>query len=124
MVDIFKSLPNDDRWFTATILIVVAVASFGLGRLSNLDLIKTETRVTLATSSRPTVVSEASTTLGSEEEGSDRISLVASKNGTKYHLPSCPGAKQIAEQNKITFTSSAAARAAGYTPAANCPGLR
>ncbi len=51
-------------------------------------------------------------------------SVVASKSGTKYHLPDCPGAKQIKESNKISFASVSAARAAGYTPAANCPGLK
>jgi hypothetical protein len=49
--------------------------------------------------------------------------VVASKNGTKYHYPWCAGAKQIAEKNKISFPSIEAARAAGYTPAANCKGL-
>jgi len=49
--------------------------------------------------------------------------VVASKNGSKYHLPSCSGAKQINEVNKIVFASAEEARAAGYTPAANCKGL-
>lgn len=48
---------------------------------------------------------------------------VASKSGTKYHLPWCPGAKQMKEENKIWFDSKAAAEAAGYTPAANCKGI-
>ena len=50
--------------------------------------------------------------------------VVASKNGTKYHYPWCAGAKQIAEKNKITFASTEEARAKGYTPAANCKGLK
>ncbi len=50
--------------------------------------------------------------------------LVASKSGTKYHLPNCPGAKQIKESNKIFFASVEEAIRAGYTPAANCPGLK
>ncbi len=49
--------------------------------------------------------------------------LVASKSGTKYHLLDCPGAKTIAEKNKIYFKSIAEAVAAGYTPAANCKAL-
>jgi hypothetical protein len=49
--------------------------------------------------------------------------LVASKSGTKYHFPSCPGATQIAEKNKIWFNSYAEAQKAGYTAAANCKGL-
>lgn len=50
--------------------------------------------------------------------------VVASKNGTKYHLPTCPGAKQISDKNKITFNSAEEARAAGYSPASNCKGLK
>jgi methylphosphotriester-DNA--protein-cysteine methyltransferase len=49
--------------------------------------------------------------------------VVASKSGTKYHLPTCPGAKQIKSTNLITFNSKQEAEAAGYTPASNCPGL-
>lgn len=50
--------------------------------------------------------------------------VVASKNGTKYHLPECSGAKQISDKNKITFNSIEEARAAGYSPASNCKGLK
>lgn len=48
---------------------------------------------------------------------------VASKNGTKYHLPWCPGAKAMNEENKIWFNSKEDAESAGYTPAANCKGI-
>jgi methylphosphotriester-DNA--protein-cysteine methyltransferase len=50
-------------------------------------------------------------------------SYVASKNGTKYHYPWCSGAKRIKDENKVWFDTVEQARAAGYTPAANCPGL-
>jgi hypothetical protein len=49
--------------------------------------------------------------------------VIGSKSGTKYHLPTCPGASQIKSENRIEFASVAAAVAAGYKPAANCPGL-
>lgn len=49
--------------------------------------------------------------------------VVASKNGSKYYLPSCAAANRISEMNRVWFASPAAAAAAGYTPAANCPGL-
>lgn len=48
---------------------------------------------------------------------------VASKNGTKYHLPSCSGAKRIKEENKVWFNSKAEAEQAGYEPAKNCKGI-
>jgi len=49
--------------------------------------------------------------------------VVASKNGTKYHLPTCPGAATILPQNKIMFKNSIEAEKAGYSPAKNCKGL-
>lgn len=49
--------------------------------------------------------------------------VLGSKNGTKYYLPACASANRISEANKIWFASVEAARAAGYTPAANCKGL-
>ena len=50
--------------------------------------------------------------------------VVGSKSGTKYHLPDCPGAKRIKPENLVSFETIAAAKAAGYTAAANCPGLK
>ena len=49
--------------------------------------------------------------------------FVASKKGTAYHFPWCPGAKQIKAENKIWFQTKSEAEKAGYKPAANCPGL-
>ena len=49
--------------------------------------------------------------------------FVASKNGTVYHFPWCPGAQQIKEENKIYFNSREEAEKEGYRPAKNCPGL-
>jgi hypothetical protein len=45
---------------------------------------------------------------------------VASKSGKRYHHLTCPGAKQIKNENKIFFSTTQAAEAAGYTRAANC----
>lgn len=51
------------------------------------------------------------------------LPVVASKKGTKYHLLTCPGAKTIAVENKITFPNPKAAEKAGYEPAKNCKDL-
>jgi hypothetical protein len=48
---------------------------------------------------------------------------VASKKGSKYHLPWCSGAKSMSEENKIWFSTKAEAEAAGYEPASNCKGI-
>jgi hypothetical protein len=51
-------------------------------------------------------------------------SFVASSKGTKYHRIDCSGAKSINEENRVYFATEESARAAGYAPAGNCPGLR
>jgi len=51
------------------------------------------------------------------------VGVVGSKTGKKYHLPSCPGAKAIAEKNIVYFQDIEAAVRAGYEPAQNCKGL-
>lgn len=48
---------------------------------------------------------------------------LASKNGSRYYLPSCSGAKRIKEENRVWFSSAEDAQATGRTPASNCPGL-
>jgi hypothetical protein len=48
---------------------------------------------------------------------------VASKTGSKFHLPTCAGARGISEANKVWFESREEAERAGYAPAANCKGI-
>lgn len=46
--------------------------------------------------------------------------VVASKNGSKYHYPWCPGAGQINEENKVWYENESQAQNAGLTKAKNC----
>jgi hypothetical protein len=48
---------------------------------------------------------------------------LASKSGSKYYLPTCGTAKRIKDVNRVWFATKEEAEAAGYEPAANCPGL-
>lgn len=47
----------------------------------------------------------------------------ASRNGKRYYYPWCGGLTRIKEANKIWFSSTKAAEAAGYTIASGCDGL-
>lgn len=112
MWDNFKSIFEDRDLFTAMILAVVALVSFGLGRWSvspQQDVYREEYAEAAAQDVVPARV--------------DADTYIASSGGTKYHLPWCAGALQIKEENKIIFESKEAAEAAGYTPAANCKGI-
>jgi hypothetical protein len=145
MLHEIKSLLKDDTTFYTLVITGVAVCSFGLGRLSVSESslstpMPGEQQALSGVQLRQLPPSDVSSTLpvapsvltGSGEVSSSSAvveaegvatSVVASKSGTKYHFSWCPGAKQIKDENKITFETTAAARAAGYTPAANCPGL-
>lgn len=58
-----------------------------------------------------------------QAEKTEKNFYVASKNGKAYHLPNCPGAKRIKEENLIKFQTKKEAEEAGYKPALNCKGL-
>lgn len=138
MLQKLKSFLANDAVYYSALVILVAVASFGLGRQSVVEKshensLKTQNPVTLTPQavqaptpapnpSAPTVVpinGQSAAVVGAIAG-----EVVASKSGSKYHLPTCPGAKQIKPENIISFESPVAAQAAGYTPAANCKGLQ
>ena len=132
---------KSDRVFIPLVIIFVGMGAFGLGRLSKIEeerqgvSIEAPARVVEALKGQNWAlngglealnatpdqsVSQGNTTNTVSTDGQ----VVASKNGTKYHFPWCSGAKTISEANKIYFNSTAEARAAGYTPAGNCKGLK
>lgn len=47
--------------------------------------------------------------------------IIGNKNSQKYHRPDCAGYRDMAEKNRVFFASVAAAEAAGYKRAGNCP---
>ena len=105
-------LENPD-FFIAILIILVAFASFGLGRLSKIKTARVPLKI------------EQMAAVGEAIGETKSVGMyVASKNGTKYHFPWCSGAKSISEVNKIWFNSVEEARASGYAPAANCKGLK
>jgi len=104
--NLVAKIPRDI--LSISVLILASSASFGLGYLAG-----QEGSVT-PLDSPPTALSTVSSTTGQ---------FVASKNGTKYYLPSCAGVDRISEANKVWFVSSNAAETAGYAPAANCKGI-
>ncbi len=101
------------------ILLLATSASFGLGVLAGKDLGREES------TTAQTGISIGTSTPGTPIPGSPVATgiYVASKNGTKYYLPSCSGAGRIKDENKVWFQTVEDAVAAGYTPANACPGL-
>ena len=122
------------KYFIPVVIVLVAIIAFSLGRISGLQNKRPPVRIVsessgevkeVSTDPVSSITAKASSLVdptSSSQTGSGQV--VASKNGTKYHYPWCGGAKQISEKNLITFDSIESARAAGYTPASNCKGLK
>ena len=131
----FKSWLLDDTVYVAFLLVLVGFGSFGLGRLSVLGegvpVATSSSRVSLVATS--TVLVPAITTFPvigaavvvpvAARAAVPPGPIVASKSGSKYYLTTCAGAKRIKDANKVFFATKEEAIAAGYEPAANCPGL-
>ena len=132
-----RGVPED--LIIVAIIVLVGISGFGLGRLSILETnrepvhilepngVEAPHQVSAVMEGSNSIKHKAQTASVKNSIPNNEVSssgeVVASKNGTKYHLPWCSGAKRINEANKITFASKAEAEKAGYTPAANCPGL-
>lgn len=117
MTEKLKSFLENDSYFYVLLILLVGVVSFGLGRVSMVDF----SRDTV-TDPQIVMIEPLESNISLQNNGS--VPVVVSKSGSKYHLLDCPGAKQMKEENKIEFESIEVAQAAGYTPAANCPGLQ
>ncbi len=133
MKEKLKSWLLNDQIFYGLLVIFVAITSFTLGRLSIekaektpqsavqiIEPITLTATTPLANSAQinskpPILINSTKTNLENE--------FVASKNGKRYYLKNCAGAKRIKPENLISFESRELAEAAGYTKATNCSGL-
>src|SRR3989338_2785989 len=110
--------------YLAAVIVLVAVISFGLGRLSKIREEKTPITIENVKENEETSESKPLLTSNVDNEiKTDKI-FVASKNGKKYYYAWCESANVIKEQNRIGFAAQAEAEKAGYQPAANCKGLK
>lgn len=122
--------PREKDLFIGLLVLLVAILSFSLGRLSKLEESKVPVSIEQvnnlsAVSASPFVNNKAGASLDPAQASSGQtLPYVASKNSTKYHRVDCAGAKSIKEANKIWFQTVEEARQAGLTPAGNCPGLQ
>src|SRR3990167_5777867 len=110
--------------YLAAVIVLVAVISFGLGRLSKIREEKTPITIENVKENAETGESKSLST-SNVDSGikADKI-FVASRNGKKYYYAWCESANVIKEQNRVWFATQAEAEKAGYQPAANCKGLK
>lgn len=113
--------------FIAAVIFLVGLGSFGLGRLSAIMPVKPPIKVTPPQTTDTTIqdTSSATTRAGGLTTKATAAAgrYLGSVSGTAYHLPWCPGAQRIKEQNKIWFQTKEEAEQKGYKPAGNCPGM-
>lgn len=105
------SLKKDD-FFLFAVIFLVALASFGIGRLSVIYNEKDHFEIVYPENQQASAINVVV-----------ERNYVASISGTKYHLPTCSGAKSIKKENQIWFSTKEEAEQAGYAPAANCKGI-
>ena len=99
------------EWGIPALVMLVGVASFGLGRLSALE----EARPPVAIRQTPSAVSARAIPLGGQ--------YVAARGGSVYYFPWCSGAQKIAPASQVWFASEKEAQASERRPAKNCKGL-
>jgi len=111
------------------VILLSATAAFGLGILAGKEMADAEGEDRFWVEQLPAEVRKGGGGPAAAVEAAQPAPIpeariyVASKNGTKYYLPACGTAKRIKEENKVWFGTKEEAEAAGYGPAANCPGL-
>lgn len=104
------------------LILLMSFGSFGLGRLSvqnTGEKAKIQKESFLVGVGNSASVSPKNGLKTGQNEKMGQV--IASKNGSKYHDPWCPGASQISQGNKVIFESEDIAMSAGYTRASNCP---
>ncbi len=134
-----------DGLLTALVVLLASSASYGLGILTGQDMAHERGGVEIQQlapagdlsasaalapipkSPKSSAVSKGYTPPAKQEKTGTATAetgkYVASKNGTKYYLPSCGTVNRIKEENKIYFNTKEEAEAAGFGPSSTCKGL-
>lgn len=118
-LDSLLTLLQNKDIFVVLVILLVAFASFGLGRLSKITELKEPITIEETGQEAAAVTVQKQNHQVNAEQGK----YVASKNGTKYYLPWCGGVDRILEANKVWFATKEEAETRGLTPAANCSGI-
>jgi len=121
-----RTLPDD--LFLGLIIVLVALGSFGLGRLSKIEGSKTPIQFenlpensTKAFENKD--IPATREVLPTNTLNATNSQIVGSKTGKKYYYPWCTGVQKISPSSLIHFSSKSEAESRGYTPSATCKGL-
>lgn len=106
------------KFFPTLVIIFVAVLAFGVGRLTG-SRAGEPVKIEYDPSLLPAAAAIAPAPQLSQKPVSNST-VYASNKGTKYYYASCGGLSKVSPANKISFPSSRAAEAAGYSLASGC----
>ncbi len=108
------------------IIILVGLASFGLGRLSKND---SNTGIKIKYNEQGANIINSLQSLSNEKEEIKKLPLAtninqnkffASNRGSKYYTLGCSGGKNIKQENRMYFATSEDAERAGYELSSMC----
>lgn len=108
---------------TVLIVILVGLASFGLGRLSKSNPeagIKIEYQVPQESNVISSTNGTSSALLSTKTITKVGEAFFASKRGSKYYSIGCSGGKTIKQENRIYFSTEEEAERAGYELSSTC----
>ncbi len=104
-----KNLSLFRAFFIAIVISLVALLSFGIGRLTATP------REGVKINFDPEVLESSKTTVSRTPLAGE---VTASSQGTRYYYSHCKN--NISEKNKVSFATVSLAEEAGYTLALNC----
>ena len=118
----FKWLVTDERVFFVLVLVFIAIAAYGLGRLSVTGVPFTLFEESPSASDVQLLTSTTATDdrLIILEDEVTESTVIGSRNGARYYTPDCTGVERIAKENRLYFVDRKRARAAGYTASTRC----
>lgn len=102
-----------------SIIVVIGIGSFGLGRLSASSIYNDNTQNSLKIAEN-TENKEENRVVNDEIEKSIDKRYVASKNGKMYYPLGCSSSSRIKKENQIWFATSEDAEKSGYTLSSTC----
>lgn len=114
-------ISNEDKIVLAIGFILVAVLSFGAGKLSEVYDAQTpiifQDNANCATSqaSISEIVDDQNKSIDSASQGK----IIGNKNSKIYHIPGGGSYDKVSEENRVYFSTEAEAQKAGYRKAKN-----
>ena len=106
--------------FVILVVILLALASFELGRLSKANS-SPGVKINYETQEANTISSvENISKINKTSSSPSGQKFFASSRGSKYYPSDCPSGQNIKTENRVYFDTTSAAEQAGYTRSSSC----